>query len=90
VEVKTINGSFSFDLARFKGPNGSTNYFREAKLFAHPNRYESVALVSFVCPYATAMSYTLVSELVDERCGGVSMSDQHILWCPQLVGQLWG
>lgn len=78
MEVKTINGSFGFDLARFKGPDGSTNYFREARLFTQSERYESVGLVNFVCRYATAMSYTMVSELVDERCGGVSMSDQHI------------
>jgi hypothetical protein len=78
VRVKTLNGSFDFDLARFKGPQGSTNYFRQARLFPHPERYESSGLVDFVCRYATSMSYTRVSKLVGERCGGVSMSDQHI------------
>lgn len=78
VDVKTLNGCFSFDLARFKTDYGSTNYFREAKVFAQPSRYESQGLVDFVCRYATRMSYMMVSELAHERCGGVSMSDQHI------------
>ena len=78
VEVKTLNGSFCFDLARFKTDHGSTNYFREANVFDQSDRYESQGLVDFVCRYATRMSYTMVSELAHERCGGVSMSDQHI------------
>jgi hypothetical protein len=78
VEVKTLNGCFSFDLARFKTPDGSTNYFREANVFGLSSRYESQGLVDFVCRYATRLSYERVSELTSERCGGVSMSDQHI------------
>jgi hypothetical protein len=78
VEVKTLNGGFCFDLARFKTPHGSTNYFREASVFGLSDRYESQGLVDFVCRYATQMSYTRVSELAHERCSGVNMSDQHI------------
>ena len=78
VQVKTLNGQFSFDLARFKTTQGSTNYFRQANVFGLSDRYESVGLVDFVCQYATRLSYTLVSELAHERCGGVRMSDQHI------------
>jgi hypothetical protein len=78
VEVKTLNGCFPFDLVRFKTPDGSTNYFREAKVFGQSSRYESQGLMDFVCRYASQMSYTMVSELAHERCGGVSMSDQHI------------
>ena len=78
VAVKTLNGDFCFDLVRFKDPHGSTNYFREANVFGLSGRYESQGLVDFVCRYATQMSYTRVSELVHERCGGMSMSDQHI------------
>lgn len=91
VEVKTLNGCFSFDLARFKTHQGSTNYFREAKVFDQSSRYESQGLVDFVCRYATRMSYASVSELAHERCGGVSMSDQHIqhmvLASSQQIGQ---
>lgn len=78
MDVKTLNGSFSFDVVRFKTPDGSTNYFREAKVFDQSSRYESQGLVDFVCRYATQMSYERVSKLTHERCGGVSMSDQHI------------
>lgn len=78
VEVKTLNGCFLFDLARFKTHEGSTNYFREARVFDQSSRYESQGLVDFVCRYATQMSYERVSSLTYERCGGVSVSDQHI------------
>lgn len=78
VEVKTLNGSFLFDLARFKTPDGSSNYFREAQVFGQSSHYQSQGLIDFVCRYATRMSYISVSELAHERCGGVSMSDQHI------------
>ena len=71
-------GCFCVDLVRLKSPDGSTNYLGKAKVFAPLSRYESQGLVDFVCRYATRMSYTSVSELAHERCGGVSMSDQHI------------
>jgi hypothetical protein len=84
VEVKTLNGSFSFDLARFKALSGSTNYFRAAAIFEQTDSYETRGLQAFACRYATQLSYGAVSELVAERCGGVSLSDQHI---HHLVGQ---
>jgi hypothetical protein len=40
--------------------------------------YESKGLIDFVSYYATKVSYSMASHLTEERCGGVSMSDQHI------------
>jgi hypothetical protein len=78
VKVKTINGSFDFDLARFKSDRGSTNYFSLAGLFTKQESYESTRLTEYVSYWATKVSYETVSELSLERCGGVLMSDQHI------------
>lgn len=78
VRVKTINGSFVFDLQRFRGVTGSTNYFCLAGLFPQHSTYESTRLKSFVSYWATRLSYSLVSALAVERCSNVSMSDQHI------------
>ncbi len=49
VEVKTLNGDFVFDLARFKTDDGSTNYFREANVFGQSSRYESQGLPGRRC-----------------------------------------
>jgi len=78
VKVKTINGSFDFELNRFKSDKGSTNFFISSGIFQKGESYESNKLKDFVSYYATKMSYEMVSELTMERCGGVSISDQHI------------
>jgi len=78
VKVKTINGSFDFQLNRFKGVDGSTNYFSLAGFFKEEGSYYTPKLAEFVSCCATKMSYSSVSEFTLERCAGVSMSDQHI------------
>lgn len=78
VKVKTINGSFDFQLNRFKGVDGSTNYFSLAGFFKEEVSYYTPKLAEFVSHCATKMSYSSVSEFTLERCAGVSMSDQHI------------
>lgn len=82
VEIKTINGSFSFNLFRFKSPTGSSNYFRECNIFNDSSgeraSYESNKIKDFACYYAPKMSYDNVSELIKKRSGGVSISDQRI------------
>ena len=78
MKVKTINGSFDFNLNRFRGLEGSTNYFELAGIFGYGQSYETTKLRRFVSYFATKMSYQTVSELAQERCGGVCMSDQHI------------
>jgi hypothetical protein len=40
--------------------------------------YQSKELVNFVLYYATKVSYSMVSQLTEQRCAGVHMSDQHI------------
>ena len=47
-------------------------------MFPQGQSYETTRLRNFVSYFATKMSYETVSELTKERCGGVSMSDQHI------------
>ena len=82
VEIKTINGDFSFNLFRFKSPTGSSNYFRECNIFndtfGERASYESNKVKDFACYYASKMSYENVSELIKQRSGGMSISDQHI------------
>ena len=82
VEIKTINGSFSFNLFRFKSINGSSNYFRESGVLGDSlgerGSYESKKLKDFVSYYATKISYQNVSELTKERAAGLSISDQRI------------
>jgi hypothetical protein len=82
VEVKTVNGNFIFNLFRFKGENGSSNYFRESGIFVNSSRekssYESEKLKNFASYYATKLSYENVSELLKERTGNNSISDQRV------------
>lgn len=67
---------------RFKSPTGSSNYFRECNIFGDSlgerASYESNRIKDFVCHFASKMSYENVSELIKQRSGGVSISDQRI------------
>jgi hypothetical protein len=56
--IKTINGSFAFDINRFKLPNGtSTNWIRVSNQGLNVD-LESNAYVDYATGLATRLSYT--------------------------------
>lgn len=67
---------------RFKSSTGPSNYFRECNIFCDSlgerASYESNKIKDFACHFAPKMSYENVSELIKQRSGGVSISDQRI------------
>jgi hypothetical protein len=71
-------------LNRYKTPTGSTNWLTlsDPDLAQH---YESAGLRDFALRYVTVLSYERTSTLLNERCGGVKLSDQriHKLVCEQ-------
>ena len=83
MKIKTINGSFEFEVTKYKTEMGSSNWLRltHEKLSQHQ---ESELLQEFALRWATRLSYQKVSQLVKERSGTSSLSDQRIY---QLVGE---
>jgi hypothetical protein len=43
--------------------------------------YTSAGLRDFVLRYVTVLSYERTSNLLNERCGGVKLSDQRMYYC---------
>jgi hypothetical protein len=72
-----INGSFEFEVIKYRTERGSTNWLKmtHEKL---SSAYESELLHAFALKYATRLSYQKTSELVLERTGTSSVSDQRI------------
>jgi hypothetical protein len=77
LKIKTINGSFEFEVMKYRTATGSSNWLKltHEKLNKH---HESELLQAFAVKYATRMSYHKASELVLERTGTSSLSDQRI------------
>lgn len=79
MQIQTLNGSFTFQLYRFKTPQGSSNYLRLSGQFKQ-GHYQTQALCSYALAYACQLSYASVSKLLTERSGNSQISDQHIHW----------
>lgn len=64
-------------MTKYRTEKGSSNWLRltDEKLNKH---HESELLQGFACKYATRLSYQKASELVKERSGTSSLSDQRI------------
>ena len=77
LKIKTINGSFVFEVTKYRTESGSTNWLRLTHKDLNKN-HESELLQAFAVKYATRLSYQKVSELVLERTGTSSLSDQRI------------
>ncbi len=77
MKIKTINGSFEFEVTKYRAEKGSSNWLKltDEKL---NNQHESELLREFACKYATRLSYQKASELVLERSGTSRLSDQRI------------
>ena len=77
MKIKTINGSFEFEVMKYRTESGSSNWLKltHEKLNSH---HESELLQAFALRYATRMSYQKASELVLERTGTSRLSDQRI------------
>ena len=77
MKIKTINGSFSFLVNRYQTSSGSSNWLKLTNEVLGEH-YESGMLQEFAVRYATMISYQRASNLVKERCGKTSLSDQRI------------
>ena len=77
IKIKTINGSFEFEVTKYRSEVGSSNWLKltDKNLDKH---HESELLQEFACKYATRLSYQKASELVLERSGTSGLSDQRI------------
>lgn len=77
LKIKTINGSFEFRVTKYETPSGSSNWLRltHEGLSCHQ---ESELLQEFALRWTTRLSYEKVSQLVAERSGTSSLSDQRI------------
>ena len=86
VKIKTINGSFDFQVRRYETSAGSSNGLRlcEPGLSVH---HESPLLQAFAVRYATCLSYERVAQLVVERSGTTRVSDQRIQQMVQTQAQ---
>jgi len=77
LKIKTINGSFEFQVTRYRTEKGSSNWLR-LTCENLSNHHESELLQEFARKYATLLSYQKASELVMERSGSNCLSDQRI------------
>jgi hypothetical protein len=77
VKIKTINGSFRFEVKRYETSAGLSNWLKlvNPELGSH---YETELLREFSLRYCTVLSYEKTSRLVADRCGTTRLSDQRL------------